>query len=51
MKHKLDGPVDVNVNLEFDVEDVESVIDKVTECVVIVIGVATAAHILKRWFT
>lgn len=51
MKHKLDGPVDVNVSVEFDKEDVEDVIDKITESAIILITVATSAALIKKWLT
>jgi hypothetical protein len=46
MKHHHDAKVDVN--LEFDKEDVEDVIDKITESVIAIIVVATAANIVKK---
>lgn len=53
MKHKIDGPVDVNVNHkhdhEFDKEEIDDVIDKVTESALIIIGAYTASHILRKW--
>lgn len=51
MRHKFDDPLDIHVKHEhdFDKEDVEDLINKATTSVVIIIGVATAARILKRW--
>ena len=48
MKHQHS---DININVEFDREDVEDVVDKVTDSVITIIVVATAAHILRKWIT
>lgn len=47
MKHTHDAKVDVN--LDFHKEDVESVIDKVTESVITIIVVVTAAQVIKKY--
>lgn len=47
MKHHHEA--DINVHIPKD--DIESVIDKVTESVVIIVAVTTTAYILRRWFT
>lgn len=51
MKHRFDEDIKLNgkVNVEFDVEDVTQVVDKVTESVVTIIVVASVAHILRKW--
>lgn len=46
MKHKIVD--DVNVNLEFDKEDVEYVIDKITESTIKIVAVITIAQIIKK---
>jgi hypothetical protein len=46
MKHKFVD--DVNINIDIPTEDLEDLIDKVTESAVIVIGALTVSHILKR---
>lgn len=49
MKHQ--HSADVNIRIDIPKDDIESVIDKVTESVVIIVAVTTAAHILRRWVT
>jgi hypothetical protein len=46
MKHKFVD--DVNINIDIPTEDLEDLIDKLTESAVIVIGALTVSHILKR---
>lgn len=48
MKHQ--HAAEVNVNIDFHKDDVEDVIDKVTDSAITVIVVLTAAHILKSVF-
>lgn len=49
MKHEHNAQVDVN--LDFYKEDVEDIIDKITESIITIVVVATAAHILRKWVT
>lgn len=46
MKHKIVD--DINVSLDIPTQDLEDLVDKITEAVVTVIVVSTAAHILKH---
>jgi hypothetical protein len=46
MKHQ--HAADVNVKIDIPADDLERVIDKVTEAAVTIIIAATGAHILKR---
>lgn len=48
MKHKISEPIDVNVNIEFDAQDVEDVVDKVGEVVFAIIVATTISHILRK---
>lgn len=47
MKHQIIEDVNVNVNVEFDKDDVIEVVDHVQMAVITIIVVGTAAHILK----
>lgn len=49
MKHNLDA--DVNVNVNIPKQDLEDLIDKVTDSAVAIIATLTVAHILKSVFT
>lgn len=51
MKHKIADDVNVNVNVELPTQDLEGLIDKATEAVVVIIATYTVAHILKSWLT
>jgi hypothetical protein len=53
MRFKPDGPLEVTIHHDHDFhkDDVEDVIDKITESVVTIIVVASAAHILRKWVT
>lgn len=46
MKHSHDA--EININHEFSKEDVEDVIDKVTDSVITIIVVSTLAHLFKK---
>lgn len=48
MKHQ--HTADLNVNLDFHKNDVEDVIDKVTDSVITIIVALTVSHILKSFF-
>lgn len=48
MKHKITDDVNVNVNVEFNAQDVTEVVDHVQMAVVTIIVVSTIAHILKK---
>lgn len=50
MKHNHNADVNVKVGVDIPKDDIESVIDKVTESVVIIVAVTTAAHIFRKWF-
>lgn len=47
MKHRITDDVNVNVNIEFDKDDVTEVVDHVQAAVITIIVVGTVAHILK----
>lgn len=47
MKHRIADDVNVNVNVEFDKDDVIEIVDHVQVAVVTVIIASTIAHILK----
>lgn len=47
MKHQLS---DVNVKVDIPTQDLERLIDKVTESAIMIIATVTAAHILKQLF-
>lgn len=53
MKHTHQIPddinIDLNVNVDLPVEEVGDLVDKVTESIVVIIVVASAAHILRSW--
>lgn len=49
MKHKHDADVTINVNVPK--QDLEDLIDKVTDSAVTIIAAFTVAHILKSLFT
>lgn len=50
MKHKIDDEVRVRVthDHEIHVDDIESLIDKVTESALMLFGASAALHILKK---
>lgn len=48
VKHKITDDVNVNLNITLPKEDLEQLIDKVTESVVVIIAAATVAHIFRR---
>lgn len=48
MKHKIADDVNVNVNVNFDAQDVADTIDKIQMAMVTVIVVSTIAHIFKK---
>lgn len=50
MKVKLQDDVDLNVNIELPSQDLEDLIDKVTESAVIIIAAITVGSILKSIF-
>lgn len=50
MKHRITDDVNVNVNVEFDKEDVMEVLDKIQSVMVTVIVVSTVGHIFKAVF-
>lgn len=49
MKHQHDAKIDVN--LDFHKEDVEDVIDKITDSVITIVAAVTVAHILRKLVT
>jgi hypothetical protein len=51
MKVKLEDEVDVKIkhDHDFDKEDVEDIIDKITESVLIIIAAATVSRMVKKW--
>jgi hypothetical protein len=53
MKHVITDDIDVNVNLNVDIpaEELADLIDKATDAVVVIVVVATAAHIFRKWAT
>jgi hypothetical protein len=48
MKHVIADDINVNVKIDIPADDLEQVIDKVTDAAVTIIIVATGAHIFKR---
>lgn len=51
MKHKIQDDVEVNVNFEVPTQDLEALIDKVTESAVVIITAITVGSILKSIFS
>jgi hypothetical protein len=47
VKHSHD--VQADVNLHIPKEDIEDVIDKVTDSVITIVVVSTFAHLFKKW--
>ena len=48
MKHQ--HSADVNVTVGIPKQDLEDLIDKVTDSTITIIAVVTVAHIVKSWF-
>lgn len=46
MKHEHS---DINVKVDIPTEDLEDLVDTITNSAITIIVVATAAHILKKW--
>lgn len=51
VKHKIADDVDVNLRIDLPTQDLEDLVDKITESVLVMIAAATVAHILKQVFT
>lgn len=51
-QHQIADDIDLNVNIDvvLPTEELGDLVEKVTESVIIIIAVATAAHILRGWF-
>lgn len=50
MKHKIQDAVEVNINLEVPTQDLEGLIDKVTESALTIVVAVTIGGILKSIF-
>jgi hypothetical protein len=50
MKHQFSDPLDIRVHHDhnFDKQDIEKIIDKITESAIVIIAASTVAHILKK---
>jgi hypothetical protein len=48
MRHDLS---DVNIKVDIPTKDLETLIEKATDAALTIIAAATAAHILKQFFT
>lgn len=53
MKQKIEinDDVNINVNVEFPAQDLEDLIDRVTESIMAIVLVTTVSHIVKSIFT
>lgn len=50
MRHKFADDVNINLNVDIQAEELESLVDKCVDGAVTIIVVAAVAHILKKRF-
>lgn len=55
MKHKfiddVNANANVNVTLDIPTQELENLIEKITDSAITIIVVASTAHILRKWMT
>lgn len=50
MKHSHDGDVDIDINLDLPTEDLERLIDKVTDSVITILWTVAIVQVAKSFF-
>lgn len=50
MKHYLTDDVNINLRVDIPTQELETLVDKVADAVIMVIAAATVAHIAKSFF-